>query len=393
MIRSIVKDSFLYLVSKSLVALINISLIYYILKVYGAVEYSKYTIAFILSLCISNFTSTWFSQSYLREKKTVTDSFILFSLFVVFLLIIVFSSIIIFFEEEYSIGVLSFVLLTLSQSIYLIGRTFLQKKREIKKYFYYDLIRMIIILFFCYILSLISQSFLYIIFSYMIGNFVFLLVFLKYVKIKKISFSTQNLNQIYSWFKFGFPVSLWLTIASSQMLIDRYLMSLIFDQETTGFYSSYYDFVLKVCALFVIPISNAIYPILVENEGEIKSYKSLALNLSIACLCVALLISILTYISLSSNLFRTYISIEFDPFFMSVMVFGISLWQFALIFQKPLEMEMKTKLMVLNIICCLVLSTAINILCVNYFGLNVFVYSLAISALLYLFLTYIFVKK
>ncbi|MGE6454279.1 lipopolysaccharide biosynthesis protein [Shewanella baltica] len=393
MIKSIVKDSFLYLVSKSFVAVINIALIYFILNAYGAIEYSKYTIAFILSLCISNLTSTWFSQSYLREKGCVTDTFLLFSLIMVLFLIIFLSTIIIFFYKTSSLGGICFVLLTLSQSIYLIGRTFLQKKRQIKIFFYYDLIRMIVILLGCYILSFLNFSFENIIISYVVGNFIFIFAFYDNVKLVKINISRQLFTQLRIWFSFGFPVALWLTIASSQMLIDRYLMSSVFDQEMSGFYSSYYDLILKVCALFIIPISNAIYPILVENEGAFKSYKSLAFNLSLISFFLSLFIGFVTYVSLNSVIFRAYITLEFDPLFISIMVFGVTLWQLALIFQKPLEMEMKTKVMVLNIVCCVMTSTIVNVLCVDYFGLYIFVYSLAISALLYLILTYISVKK
>ncbi|MFA0401878.1 hypothetical protein AB4523_23990, partial [Vibrio splendidus] len=120
-----------YLLSKSSVAIINLVLIYYILDRYGAAEYSKYTICFITSLCISNFTSTWFSQAYLREKDDVSEDFLVSSLIVVLVLIVMLSSIFVFSYQDVYLDVFSFIILTISQSVYLIGRTFLQKNRLI----------------------------------------------------------------------------------------------------------------------------------------------------------------------------------------------------------------------------------------------------------------------
>jgi peptidoglycan biosynthesis protein MviN/MurJ (putative lipid II flippase) len=75
------------------------------------------------------------------------------------------------------------------------------------------------------------------------------------------------------------------------------------------------------------------------------------------------------------------------------MVFGIVLWQMALIFQKPLEMQNNTKKMVVNIVLCVATSTLLNISLADLFGVSIFAFSLSISAILYLALTYISVKQ
>ncbi|PMO38696.1 hypothetical protein BCT09_09225 [Vibrio splendidus] len=393
MIKSILRDSAFYLLSKSSVAIINLVLIYYILDRYGAAEYSKYTICFITSLCISNFTSTWFSQAYLREKDDVSEDFLVSSLIVVLVLIVMLSSIFVFSYQDVYLDVFSFIILTISQSVYLIGRTFLQKNRLIKKFFYYDLIRMIVIALGCFILSYKSASFYNIILSYILGNFLFVFSFRIFIKNALPSFSINFMIKLKSWLYFGFPVALWLTIASSQMLIDRFLMNMSFGDEVTGYYSSYYDLILRTCALFIIPVSNALYPILVENEKKLNSYKSLALKLTIMSLIASVFLGFISYLVLDVMESKFEILLEFDSYLISLMFFGIILWQLALIFQKPLEMQKSTKVMVFNIICSVIFSTLLNLLLVDSIGIVIFSYSLSLSALLYLALTYFSVKK
>lgn len=393
MIKSILRDSVFYLLSKSSVAIINLLLIYYILDRYGAVEYSKYTICFITSLCVSNFTSTWFSQAFLREKEEISEEFLVSSLMMVLLFIIVVSSMFTFFYGDLILDEFSFVILTVSHSVYLIGRTFFQKKRLIKSFFYYDLIRMIIIALGCITLSYKSSSFYNIILSYIIGNFLFVFSFRTLTFNTLPRFSRNFISKLKSWFYFGFPVALWLTIASSQMLIDRFLMSISFGDEMAGYYSSYYDLILRTCALFIIPISNALYPILVENEKQLNNYKFLAFKLTIMSLVVSVSLGFISYLSLGIMESEFEILLEFDSDLIALMFFGIVLWQLALIFQKPLEMQKSTKVMVFNIICSVFFSTSLNLLLVDSVGVIIFSYSLSLSALLYLALTYFSVKK
>lgn len=393
MIKDIIKDSFLYLASKSVVAVVNIVLIYYILDVYGAVEYSKYTIYFILSLSISNLTSTWFSQSYLRMRDQISGSYLSTFLIYILIFIFLFSLLVFLIYKDMAVGLLFFTILTISQSVYLLGRTFLQKQRLIKSFFYFDLLRILLILLGCWFLSKNGIDYKNILLSYTIGNFAFIVVFVLNIEASKPNFTKAAFLKLKSCFSFGFPVAIWLTIASSQMLIDRYLLSSIFGHEITGFYASYYDFILKTCALFVIPVSNAIYPILVENEKDFKSYKPLALKLSIFSIFISAFISLILFLTMDFIAIKLTTELKFDSALIATMVFGIVLWQMALIFQKPLEMQNNTKKMVVNIVLCVATSTLLNISLADLFGVSIFAFSLSISAILYLALTYISVKQ
>ncbi|MFA0401871.1 hypothetical protein AB4523_23955, partial [Vibrio splendidus] len=136
-----------------------------------------------------------------------------------------------------------------------------------------------------------------------------------------------------------------------------------------------------------------LYPILVENEKKLNSYKSLALKLTIMSLIASVFLGFISYLVLDVMESKFEILLEFDSYLISLMFFGIILWQLALIFQKPLEMQKSTKVMVFNIICSVIFSTLLNLLLVDSIGIVIFSYSLSLSALLYLALTYFSVKK
>lgn len=66
MIKDILKDGFFYLVSKSIVGLLSILIIWLSLKIYGVDIYGKYSILYVFTLTISNLFFSWLAQSYIR---------------------------------------------------------------------------------------------------------------------------------------------------------------------------------------------------------------------------------------------------------------------------------------------------------------------------------------
>ncbi|HFM2577595.1 TPA: hypothetical protein ACG6MN_004479, partial [Escherichia coli] len=120
---------------------------------------------------------------------------------------------------------------------------------------------------------------------------VFIFTFYRLLKTSK---NIDYKKTLLSWIRFGTPVALWLTIASGQLLLDRKIISAFLSVNELGAYSALYDSITRMCALIVIPLSNACYPILVANNSDKISYRKLGLYMGGASLIIALLVALFT---------------------------------------------------------------------------------------------------
>lgn len=390
MFRELLIDSIKYLFSKSAVAILNLFSIYLINHIYGASEYGKFSIIFLLCTSITSLTTTWFTQSYLRANHDDLnkDDGNLGSYIYLALLINIF---ICFFVVKINSTYNIWCMLILSQSLtfYMVGRVVLQKSRAIWRFFYYDCIRVISLIIFLFFFSKKDAGVINIVIGFSIGGFFFIYPILSKSALK-LNFNSVDLKRS---FRFGFPVALWLMIASLQGAVDRLIVGHYLSDAILGQYSVFYDSILRVSALIVIPISNAFYPLIVKYESKIKSYKKLSKNLSIISVSVAIFSALLSIVLF--KILDTYFSYNllFPLRFTIFIVFGIVLWQMALFVHKPLELKNLTLLMLRNLLLSFFLSTIINLLYITDFGIELLPISLSISAICYLCLTHLSVIK
>lgn len=388
MIKAIIKDSLLYLSSKIIVALLNLYVIYAILDFYGDDVYAHYSIALLIALTVSSFTSTWLSQAFLRKfkdedeiKEFISFAFIIINIFNFVIILLYFSIIGTEGGDKYLLFFLS-----VSQNIYSLGRALFQKKREIKRFFYYDVARMFLIFIIIKLSTMLKGDVNTIIFSFFVGNMIFIKPL--YELFTKFSFRFEKYKpKLKEWFTFGFPVGLWLTIAAGQLLIDREMLNYFYGINSSGVYSYYYDLIIKTCSLIIIPISNALYPILVSEEDKITNYNRISFNLCFFSLAISISFTVIFYFSFP--FINSIYEMKYSSLNLSALFYGALLWQLGLIYQKPLEMMNRTKLMVVNLFICLIVSSIINIVFGVYFSSEHYTYTVAISSTLYLLLTYI----
>jgi len=386
-IKDILKDGFYYLISKSIVGILSLLVIWITLKVYGVEIYGQYSVLYVLTLTVSNLCFTWLAQSYIRMyKKDQKESYLtkigfIYSSFSCLCILIIVS---IYFDYNYFFC----ALLAISNGAYCVGRSVLQAQRNIRKFFYYDLIRILIQLCLAYILSFVLKGFQGLVYANAISCLVFIYAFRSFFGISKTQLYRHELLR---WVKFGAPVALWLTIASGQLLLDRKIISVYLPSSDLGSYSAVYDSIIRICALIVIPLSNACYPILVANDSKNISYRKIGFYLSISSIIIALLMSLLVYITY--NYATQYINLYLPRIDLCFLIFGVILWQLGMLYQKPLEMQNKTIAMLINILFCLVLSGVINIYYVKSLGIGIFPITVSISALVYLILTFLWIKN
>lgn len=387
MIKDIFKDGLYYLLSKSFVGLLNVIIIWGTTKIYGINTYGAFSLTYILSLTISNLCFTWIAQSLIRmyqseqqKEYIVKISFIFSAIVCVGILYLI--------SNFYTLSLKHAVILAISNGIYSLGRSFLQSERKIRSFFYYDIVRVSLLLILTLLFSTYSKTESSLVYANALSCIIFMGVMKKTFTSSSIGFEAHNLKR---WFLFGFPVALWLSIASGQLFLDRKIIDIYLLSKDTGSYAAIYDALIKVCALVVIPLSNACYPILVAKEKEIKSYRRVGLymsGISLGLAALAFLCTLLLY-----PIFISIFPVDLTPVSLALLVFGITLWQLGMLYQKPLEMQKRTWFMLLNISICVLFSTSLNIFYVSAFGLRIFPISLALSSLMYVFLTNISIRK
>lgn len=380
MLKLLAKDSLYYLSSKLLVAALNSYIIFYLVSHFGSALYGELSIYLLVALTIVNFSTTWATQSYLRfyKKSPIDNQKVFTSLCLAIVFVALFSFLL---SLLFSVFLLEILFLSISFVIYSFGRVFVQKKRLVKSFFILDVSRMLVIFL---LVLFVFNDLKGIVLAFGIGNLLFIIPIVNIFKSPMLHF--KRIFILKRWLNFGLPVAIWLTLASFQQLIDRGLIALFFSSDLAGSYSAVYDLALKGFALIILPVSNALYPILVNNEDEvnIKKFSFYSSLVSILISGFAFIFSLLVY-----DLMSAHFELAIGVLNFSFMVFGICLFQLGLIYQKGLELSEKTWVMLANFLYCILFGFLFNLYfsylgTFDYFGL-----SLALSSLLYLILTYL----
>jgi O-antigen/teichoic acid export membrane protein len=366
------------MISKGLVGLINLLFIFLTLHVYSKSIYSDFSYYLAISTAISSLCASWLTQSFLREKDfNFEDSYFIFAVALSLLLTSIVSIVAsFFFALDYAI------VLTLSSSLtlYFFVRVYFQKQRLIFEYFKFDIIRFLFLMLAVLLTSYFFHTFAPIIYSFFIS--IFISIFFARIKINikiKIN-SVLFFERCKRWFKFGFPVALWLCLVSFYTFSDRYIIDKNLTKSELEDYTVLYDLILKFSSLIIIPISNAIYPILVRDQHKITSYSKLSFFTLIFCCIFSLVISTLIVIFINGYYDSTFLGGVIPMYF---LVFGVIQWQMALIVQKPLELLNKTWVMFFNSLFCILFAILLNYSFSSLIGLPIFVYTLAASSMLY----------
>jgi O-antigen/teichoic acid export membrane protein len=196
-----------------------------------------------------------------------------------------------------------------------------------------------------------------------------------------------------SFWRYGWPMSLWSGAMLCLPVIDRSLIQHFHGFEQTGAYSSIYDLVVRVYTLLFFPVTLAAHPRIMAawNRGNKKEAFSLirksllfqvalflpffALNFFAAPLVVRLILG------------RSFPGIDA---IILPLACGGALWQMALLSHKPLEMTGNTRLMLVFIVASLLTSLLINYWGLPRFGMVASAYANLFSALVYLLLCWLF---
>lgn len=207
--------------------------------------------------------------------------------------------------------------------------------------------------------------------------------------LKKIKLTKLKKKTIKIYLSYGIPIGLWLGIATSLNVVDRYLIEYYFTFDEVGVYSSIYDITYKISTFTLTPILTAIHP-LIMNAYNKKStdYKLIILRaVKLQTRLLPALVLLICGISIFSDMILGVEMTSFITISLPVLL-GAFLWNLAMVYHKILEIKNRTMKMLFYITIALLVNIIGNILFLPILGYQVAAYTTILS-----FLTYILLVK
>ena len=398
---------FIYILSLLTSGLISFISIPLIIKLYGLELYGSFSLIQNIILIFISFGCGWLNQCILRFNNNSSNFKI--TIFQLYLILIVPLSLL-SFATLYFVNSNVFVIILATITIFFGGIsalsvTFYQSKFIAKKSFYFEFIRVVVffllIVVFYYLFSK-FDNLIRLTFSFFLSYFISFLFLLKidfkfFVISVKMFFSKINKSYFLLFFKenkylfhYGLPLALWFTMSSLLNVSDRYIISHYLNKEDLGIYSAVYDLLFKGITLLYAPILVAGYPILTDkyNQNKKKVAYQFLKKLVLLEICIFVVVIIIAYF-LKSYFIETIVGIPISEKSLGIVmpiIVGAFIWQLAMLVHKPLEFELKTKVMLVLIVITLIVNVSLNLLFIKTYGIMFAAYSTLFSAFLYLIL-------
>ena len=400
--HALLTDSLKYSLTKVLPGIVGLFSVILIIKIIGTEEYGKYSILYSFVLTLTAFCGGWLSQALLRYYPGNNDNKIIENQAIFGLLISVVFGILILL----GIYIIKGNILFQYTNIFLVTFFFIAVLLyQFQISVYRSQIRPNMVVIVSSIQSILSLG-IPLFFIYFFGSevkYIILGLTIAYLAptIKNLflkTFSIQKLLQVkeisnpllFELFKFGWPLSIWLTISLSLQFFDRFFINYYFDNNLTGIFAGFYDLVVRTYSILIFPITMAVHPRMMSLWN--KSIYSDAISI----LKIAMLIqfSIFSCIFIIANLFFEQISYillwifsDLNPEYFHLLIpllIGGFIWQFALLIHKPIELNKNTYLMLISIVIALIVNLFGNIVFLPKYGLIATAYTFIFSGTVYI---------
>ena len=411
----LIADSFKYALTKALPGIMGFFSVIIIVKIVGPEEYGKYSILLSFILTLSAFCVGWLNQALLRyypgynstqelENHAMIALVISVIIGVSILLaisLLIRNNILSFVQIPLSIGL--FVAVSLFQFLSSIYRAQLRPNTVIIITSVQSILALLIPLFFIYNFS---PKVKYIILGLTIAYIIPTLgkVLSKLFVWKNFLIFTSIVNQeskalLLDLFRFGWPLSIWITINLSLSFFDRSFIKYYYSFDQTGIYASIYDLVIRFFSIILFPITIAMHPRIMklwnneDHKNAIYLWKY-AMKMQIVAFAGIITFGVLFYENIISLL--TWVFNDLDPnyfYLLPYLAVGGFIWQFALLIHKPLELLKKTHLMLIAMILSLIVNLTGNILFLPKWGLIATAYTYIVSGTVYILFSFYLAKN
>jgi O-antigen/teichoic acid export membrane protein len=174
-----------------------------------------------------------------------------------------------------------------------------------------------------------------------------------------------------AWWSYGWPMSLWLSTATVLQLSDRVLIARWLGTGAAGAYAGLYDVVNGGFAICLFPVTMAAHPRISTLWNQGRGTESLAENSR------ALRVQLVIFVPLLAGaaLFRDALAglvlpagpQDYAPLVIPILL-GAFLWQLALTVHKRLELERRTRTMLLFLLVATVANLVANVVLIPVYG-------------------------
>ena len=401
----LIKDSFKYSVTKIIPGIMGLLAVIVFIRMIGAEEYGKYSVQLSFLMASSAFTVGWLNQSTLRyyskyqNDQQLPQIFFIGLVFSLLLgsLILVIGSLVTVNNQKFpltSIGLALFLALCFFQFLSAVLRSQLRPNVVIIVTALQSILGLVLPLLLLWVLS---PNHKYLLLG-LAGSYIALpLVFLA-LNIDRFKIfwpiahdSRHHYKLILSkFFRYGFPLSLWFGISLSLPFLDRFFIEYFYSFEVTGIYASFTDLVIRIFSILVFPLTLAAHPRIMSawnNNNQSAAFtiwrKALQYQLGIFIILMAIVIIFTDQIFSLLMVALPELNISYSYLLIPILIGGF-LWQFALLCHKPLEMDQRTKLMVVLMLAALCVNLIGNIVYLPHYGIIATAYTYMASAGVYI---------
>ena len=401
----LIKDSLKYSVTKIIPGVMGLIAVIIFIRMIGVEEYGKYSVQLSFFMAYSSLTVGWLNQSTLRYySKYQNDQQLPQILFIGLVfslllgsLILVIGSLVTVHNQKIpltSIGLALFLALCFFQFLSAVLRSQLRPNVVIIVTALQSILGLVLPLLLLWVLS---PNHKYLLLG-LAGSYIALpLVFLA-LNIDRFKIfwpiahdSRHHYKLILSkFFRYGFPLSLWFGISLSLPFLDRFFIEYFYSFEVTGIYASFTDLVIRIFSILVFPLTLAAHPRIMSawnNNNQSAAFtiwrKALQYQLGIFIILMAIVIIFTDQIFSLLMVALPELNISYSYLLIPILIGGF-LWQFALLCHKPLEMDQRTKLMVVLMLAALCVNLIGNIVYLPHYGIIATAYTYMASAGVYI---------
>jgi len=401
----LIKDSLKYSVTKIIPGVMGLIAVIIFIRMIGVEEYGKYSVQLSFFMAYSSLTVGWLNQSTLRyyskyqNDQQLPQIFFIGLVFSLLLgsLILVIGSLVIVNNQKFplnSIGLALFLALCSFQFLSAVLRSQLRPNAIIVVTVLQSLLGIVFPLLLLWVLG---PNHKYLLLG-LAGSYIALpLVFLA-LNIDRFKIfwpiahdSRHHYKLILSkFFRYGFPLSLWFGISLSLPFLDRFFIEYFYSFEVTGIYASFTDLVIRIFSILVFPLTLAAHPRIMSawnNNNQSAAFtiwrKALQYQLGIFIILMAIVTMFTDQIFSLLMVVLPELNISYSYLLIPILIGGF-LWQFALLCHKPLEMDQRTKLMVVLMLAALCVNLIGNIVYLPHYGIIATAYTYMASAGVYI---------
>lgn len=352
------KDYFNYLISIIIPALIYAVSIPLFKRMLGAEAYGYFAIIFNSMLLLAALLTSWIMQSVIRYSASFKNRYSFVKKALIFALItqalfffpLVYSVyylkkdllLAIFFGASLFIVSIQFVIVSVSQSLFLSGKNIFSELIRSISYFSIGLL----------LLTTTGIFYMYSLFTGIFISFLLSGLYL-FVQIKKvldadsavIDDSEQPLQMIKSFLLYGGPISLWFVFSYSITLVDKYFMLHSLGASEQGNYQALFDLLSRSIMLLCSPVVISLFPLVTEayqsnKTRDIKKLLSKIIVIELAALVAALILYWWFGSAILSALIKIPDTTEYK-LMGEIIIAGSFMWQMGIVVHKYYEMKFK----------------------------------------------------